>query len=520
MSDEKTIYLVEITAYDSSIPGTRVLRYASAPGLMTRPTETPANAHYDPRLLQPISFKRTMFSNARVTGGATVGAGEIVLDNVDQVLAGLRDFGIDGRDVVVRLGPVGGAYPGDFTVILTGTAEQAEVGAEVVTIRLRDRLELLDQPLQANLYAGNNALPSGAEGVATDIKGQRKPLLFGARGQVLPVLVNTAKLIYQVHDGALDYIETVYDRGIALSGSGTDHANLAALEAATIAAGEWDTCHALGLFRLGASPAGRVTADAYGDATGGYVNTASRIVERILVGRCGIPSGDLDAASFTGLASAAPYVVGEHFTGETSRQQAIDAILAGVGGWLVPTRTGTWQVGRLVAPSGSPAHIFSDAAIEKLDTRATRDAGAGLPVWQVRLRGLRYSPANAADLAPPASVGIALHAALTSEWRDTAVTDAAVKTKHLLAPEMQLDTPIQGLSDLATEAARLLALHKVRRDYVQARVALTQANAAVDLGAVVRLVTPRLGYTAGRDFVVVGVEHDGKRRHVTLDLWG
>jgi hypothetical protein len=70
------------------------------------------------------------------------------------------------------------------------------------------------------------------------------------------------------------------------------------------------------------------------------------------------------------------------------------------------------------------------------------------------------------------------------------------------------------------QAARLLALHKVRRDYVQARVALDTDTAAAELGDVVRLTTARLGYGAGRDFVVVGIEADGKRRRLTLDMWG
>jgi len=518
MSDPDLIYLVEITAYDDAIPGTRVLRYASGLGMMTRPSETPGNAWYAPRLLQPIAFTRTMFSTARVTGGATVGAGEIVLNNTDQGLASLRNLGIDGRDVVVRVGPQGGAYPGGFTTILTGTAEQVEVGASKATIRLRDRMELLKQPLQATLYAGNNALPAGAEGVATDIKGQRKPLVFGLRRQIEPVLVNTAKRIYQVHDGLVDLIETVFDRGAELAGTGVNHANLAALEASVIPAGQWDTCNALGLFRLSSIPAGRVTADVYGDATGSYVNTAARIVERILVGRCGFVAGDLDAASFTALASAAAYVCGEHFAGDTTRLAAIDAILASVGGWIVPTRTGLWQVGRLVAPSGTPAFFFSDTDILALDSRATRDAGAGVPVWRVKLRGARYAPAGAADLA--AGLLEAVKANFMQEWRESVSTDAAVQTKHLLAPEIVVETAIEPVASMATEAARLLALHKVSRDFVQARVALTQANAAIDLGQVARLTTPRLGYGAGRDFIVVGIETDGRRRRMTLDLWG
>jgi len=79
---------------------------------------------------------------------------------------------------------------------------------------------------------------------------------------------------------------------------------------------------------------------------------------------------------------------------------------------------------------------------------------------------------------------------------------------------------VNSASDAATEASRLLALHGVRRDFVQAEVWLTEANAAVDLGRVVRLVTPRLGYGAGRDFIVVGITVDGRRQRLTLDLWG
>lgn len=516
MNNNDLIYLVEITAYDSAIPGTRVLRYASGLGKMTKPTESPANAWYEPRLKQPISFRRTMFSAARVTGGASIGAGLIVLNNTDQGLASLRDLGIDGRDVVVRVGRQDAAYPGGYTTILTGTAEQVEVGASEATIRLRDRMEVLRQPLQNTLYAGNNVLPSGAEGTADDIKGRRKPVLLGFRHEFVPPIVNTSRLIYQVHDGAIGAIVEVRDSGASIGGGG-DHADLAALEAATVAAGDYASCEALGLLRLGSIPAGRVTVTAYGDA-GAAADTVARLVERILIHYAGISAGGLDAASFTALAAAAPAEVGDFFFGDVTLQQAIDVFLASCGGWLVPTRTGQWQIGQLVAPGGTPAFIFTDADILALDSRATRDDGAGIPAWQVRVRGRRYDPATAADLA--GVVTPARRAELMAEWRDAVASDVTVQTKHLLAPEMQVDTAMTTVADLATEAARLLTLHKVRRDYVQARVALTSANASVDMGQVVRLTTPRLGYGAGRDFICVGMDHDGKRRELTLDLWG
>lgn len=511
------IYLVEVTAYDPGLPGTTTLRYSSGVGMMALPTETPANAHYDPRLMQPIGFKRTMFSSARVSGGASVGSGEIVLNNADQALGTLRDLGIDGRDVIVRLGPQGGAYPGDFSTILTGTAEQVVVSARTASIRLRDKLQVLSLPLQSTLYAGNNSLPSGAEGTADDIKGQRKPLLFGRRYQIAPVLVNTSKLIYQVHDGVVNSIDAVYDQGVALTASGTNRANLAAMEATAPAAGQYDTCTSLGLFRLGAAAAGRVTVNARGDATGGYVNTAAEIVSRMLTQRCGISSGDLDSTAFTALA-AVNYECGIYITGETTRQQAIDAVLASVGGWLAPDRAGLWQVGRLVAPSGTPAFEYTDAHILALDTIAPRDADAGVPVWRVKLRGIPYTDLGRADLA--GAVTEADKARLLQPWREVTSSDSAVQTTHLLAPEMVRDTAIQDATNLATEAARLLALHKVRRDLVQARVAMNEDSVKVDLGQVVRLTTARLGYESGRDFVVVGIDADAKVDWLTLELWG
>jgi hypothetical protein len=499
-------------------PGTRILRFASGRGRMTGPGDVPPHAHFAPRLQQPVNFSRTLFSNARVTGGSKVGAGEMVLNNTDQGLGYLRDLGIDGRDITVRVGAQDAAYPSGFTTFLTGTAEQVEVGARTATIRLRDRLQVLSLPLQATRYTGSNVLPAGAEGTADDIKGQPKPLLYGRRYQVSPVLVNTAKLTFQLHDGAIQAVDAVYDMGIALT-AGADYANLAALEAAAPGAGTYVTCLALGLFRLGSAPAGKVTADARGDSTGSYLSKVGEIVQRILTTRCGVAAGDIDTASFTALNAAAPGEIGFYATSDTTRQEAIDTILASVGAWLAPTRTGLWQIGQLVAPSGTPVATFTDVEILALDSRATNDDARGVPVWRVTVRYKPYTAGAAtADIA--AGVTQARRAELLQPWRDTTATDTTVQAKHLLATDLVRETLLNIASDAATEASRLLALHGVRRDFVQAEVWLTEANASVDLGRVVRLVTPRLGYGAGRDFIVVGITVDGRRQRLTLDLWG
>jgi hypothetical protein len=508
----KLIYLVTISAYDPSVPGVITLRYSSGLGLMSGPSESPANTWFAPRLLQPISFKRTMFGEGRISGPSTVGTGDIVLNNANGALNALRNYGIDGRSVVVQVGEQGAALS-SFTTVLTGTAEQVEVGATRVTIRLRDKLAVLQKPLQETLYAGTNSLPSGAEGTADDIKGQRKPLLFGRRYHLEPVLVNTALHIYQFHDGAALAVGGVYDEGNALTFS-ADYANLATLEAAVVPGDHYATCLALGLIKSHARPIGKFTVSAQGDASGsGYSAYPGEIAKRLLL-RAGVSIGDIDAFSFAALPS---YECGLYVTGGTTAQQALDTLLAGLDGWVAPDRTGVWQAGQLVAPSSSGGG-FIDSDILKFDVLATREPGGGLPTWRVKLRGVPYAEFSAADIT--GVVSDADRAALLQPWREVVASDSSVQTKHLLAPELMRDTSIQSLTDLQTEADRQLALRSVRRDFLQLRIGFSPDRAEVELNNDREVYSELLDYAVGRSFKVVGVDTDGLRNRITLDLWG
>jgi hypothetical protein len=216
VSEVEPLYLAELAAYELGV-GATTLRYANGRGLVTTPSETPANTEYNPRIRQPVNVARHCFAPRATSGRSVFAPGELVLKNGDGVLDDvLTDFALDGRTLTIRRGLPGAAYPGGFTTVFTGTMEQAEAKDDSVIVRVKDRAFALDVPLQATLYAGDNADGEGLEGTADDLKGKPKPLCFGVARNVAPPCVNTGKLIYQVNDGELDSVDAVYDAGISL----------------------------------------------------------------------------------------------------------------------------------------------------------------------------------------------------------------------------------------------------------------------------------------------------------------
>jgi hypothetical protein len=211
-----SIYIAELTVYDDDLATTRVLYYSSGVGMTTRPTEAPASTYFDPRIKQASGLKRDLFDSRTTQGRSRTGFGDLLLLNDDGELDGLIDHGFDGRQIIVRQGERGAAYPSEFITVLIGTMEQAEFSSDLVRVKIRDRQFETEVPLQPTKYDGDNVLPAGLEGVE-DLKGKPKPVCYGKVVNVPAVCVNTSKLIYQIADAEVSAIDMVYDRGIPLS---------------------------------------------------------------------------------------------------------------------------------------------------------------------------------------------------------------------------------------------------------------------------------------------------------------
>jgi hypothetical protein len=516
------IYLIEFGAYDE-VAGAETTQRFGTDTFVTRPGDLPANAAFDGRVMDPGNFEVFLFGRGRTFGQSDVGVGVVKLANPDGALDYLIDHALDGR--AIRIFAIADKWSpwSSRSLLFSGLLDQAEFAYREVTLRMRDRLDVLRKTLQQATYLGTtiNGGLAFAEG-NVDLKDKPKPEAFGHILNVPPVVADPFDLIYDIGVNGLSAVLAVRDRGVVLTAS-ADYASLAALKAATVTSGQYATCLAEGRIRLGSLPNGDVSVDAVEGATLAD-RSAARIAQRILL-RLGMIAGtDFNAASFDALHALAPAECGIWLgTSETDALKAISMVLDSVGAYLVPDATGKFFVGRLVAPSGAPVAEIDELVIldegSGIDRLATNDQGGGVRAKKLTVRfGYNYLVQGKADLDKTVATE-AVKSFAVEEWRQTSVTSAAVEAILPDAPELTFDTLLVSEVDATAEATRRLALYSVRRDLINVPLDATEA-AGIALGDVVRLSLPRFGLDAGRLFVVLGMTPTWSTGQTSLSLWG
>jgi hypothetical protein len=515
-------YLAEITAYEKATATVRVLRYSTGLGFTSGAGDTPAHTSYDPRLEQAIEVTRTIFAPGTTQGQSKSGFGNLVILNPDGELDGLLNYAFDGRAIVVKRGPANATSLTEFVTVFVGTMEQADFNTDRVTLKLRDRQALLQVLIQTTKYAGTNALPDGLEGVAGDLAGKPKPLCYGVVFNVEPPCVNTARLIYQVNDGAVQSVGNVYDRGIALTNGGT-YASQADLlnDALQPSAGAYKAWLAGGMFRLGSSPAGTVTADVTQGATAAD-RTAAMLYKAVLL-RMGFTVGDILMSDLTTLDGQNSAELGIYIRDETKGAEVLDMIANTVGAWWGANTAGLYRIALVEKPFSTPIYTFTaNEMIGPLLRVPTADAERGTPAYRVTVRYARnYTPQT--DLA--GGVSAARRAVVAQEWREATRVESSVQTVHLLAVALEYNCLFAYEADAYLEANRRLALRSIQRHRFEITTIFNDETSALDLGDIVGLLHPRYDLTlpgdeAGQNFVLTGVEPDAQGGRLRLTLWG
>lgn len=511
-------YLVEIDAY---VTGTGVvtLRYSMS-GYRTQPGDTPASTIYDAVLIDPGSFERSLFGGNKTLGLGQINFGSIDLANANGGLDALLGYGFDGRTVrVLRVANLQAAYS-TAVVVLRATGQRLDSDAAMSRLRLRlyDRRLELDDPLQSNRYGGTTTSGgiSGhlADGTA-DMKDQPKPLVYGRALNVSPVTVNPFDLIYQVNDGVVSVL-TVYDGRVALTLK-ANYATVALLQAATIPPGQYGTCFAEGLFRLGCATWFTLTADVTQGATSAD-RTASAIVQAILTKMGLTGGGNIDAGSFTAFAALCAQEQGIVIDGAQRASEAIGQVLVGVGGYLIASSTGPFQVG--CGPTlGSSTWTLSDNTIEgDFGILANPDTRQGLPAWRIIFRYGRNWTVETGEMVCPGTTA-ALKSFAETQWREIKDDDASVLTKYPLAGELTIEALLNDATEAGVEAARRGDLYSVRRDLLVVPLALEGAD-AITLGSTGTLTLSRFSWSGGKLFTVIAREDRLASGQAILTLWG
>lgn len=497
METLEKVWLLEIDALDD-LDNPVVLRFSS--GDYTSPP--PDNQYYENRLKQPALFTNSAFGNAIIQSSGTAGFGEATLVNNDGALEYLVDYAIDGREMRVKLREADGT----INTVIVGTVQSISFEENQVSIRLRSPSEEFDLEHPHEKYLGNNVLPDGVEGTEDDIKGTRKPEVYGSVMNASPVLVNTAKLVYEFHryDTEADLI-AVYDRGILLTHEDV-YVSLAALLAATIPASHYGIF--AGYLRLGSQPDGEITADVVSED-----ELLGDVFEHVVT-EVGKTVNAADIAPLNAVGRVGIYLRDDFKT----TAEILDILAASCGGYWWVDKAGDVRMKQLVAPS-SPTVFLKDYHTVRIDRKSIASGSNNLPVWEVSLKADKVETVQR-DLA--AAVPADRKARLAEQFREGVYSDSAVKTRHPLSEEIEYETALRDLADADFQAQRIQELLGVRRDSVLLEVRLDDdpdVIDAIEIGTVVNLENYKF-YPSGKDFIVLGYTVDAKRYRVTLELWG
>lgn len=480
---------LSLVLYESNVAG-----YATAPGDSIR--SQPFSGR-----LQKFSFQRSILQGD--IGQFTTGTGRIVINNVDGNYDQLAQiYSIDGQPITIRAGRVDTSYD-ESVLVAKLTAKGWSFVGNTITIDLVDYSYKLEVPMQPNVYGGTG----DADGTA-DLMGKRKPLCFGYPFNISPVSLVPSLLIYQVHDGSVQAIANVYDEGAALANVG-DVADYASLVAASVAASSFRTCLSLGMFKLGSSAIGQVTADVQGENGAGYITTTGDIVRWALKHRTTlIDPDDLATPSFTDLNTTQPAPV-DYFLGQDDDVTVgafVANLMGGVGGWGGHRLDGTFEVRIFEAPSGSPVASFTrDDMLDPDIQKEPLPAAYNPPPYRWRVPYARNWTVQTTGIA--GSVTTDRRAYLAGQYRLAESVSPSIQADHPFAQDRDpVNAYFHNQADAQAEADRRIDLFKVTRALYQMRV--PRRGLRRDMGDIIEVTHPRHDLSFGRLMTVVEVGVD------------
>jgi hypothetical protein len=477
--------------------------YLSDLHFITRPDDSVPDQYFSPVVNNPLQFDASLL-NGNDFGIRTPSYGAIQIQNGDGAFDGLADLSWRGRRIVVKAGGRDFRYE-QFVTIFDGVVVAPEFSDDIFTLTVRDHSLKLQKEIESPSYAGTGGLEGG-----DDLAGKMKPLLYGKAYNIEPFLVDPANLVYQVHAGSMQAVDAVYDRGVALG----FHSDVSDITAVTPGSGEYATSLANGYIKLGSTPSGRITSDARGDNTGGYVSTASGIIMRLVQTKLGaesISSSEIDLGAFSRLATELPGSMGIFITEKTRMSDLLDQLLLPCLAYWRYTRTGLLSAGFIDTP-GVDVLTVTDDEIEASGIMAPEPV---IPAWRI---SVGYAPAGVVQKEDEIAAGAtdAQRTFAGQPFRKVVDEDASVRSRYPQAVERVFETLLTEKADAEALLDRLVRIYG--RESKIYRVPSYGLLYRADLGDTVKVQHSR--YSLNKSLAVVGISEDADIGRTTLELWG
>lgn len=483
-------------------------------GLVTPSSGRFADTWCDGRVTQPLRLTWMLPVAPESARRVALDVAGLELINADGAMDSFIDnFDIGGRAVTVLFGRRDYQYE-EFTPVFSGAGVSWARDFGHLTITVRDTGYRLEGPLQPDIYDGTG----GADGTA-DLANKPKPVCMGIVRGIQPQMIDPANLIYQIHSRAIAGVDAVYDRRVALT-AGSDCADYATLAASVPSAGYFNTCLAQGLIKLGAVAAGIVTADARGDAHGGYVETTAEIMQRLLQDFGGVTTDYVDSQAFSDFKTLVPGAIG-WFQGSDrviSTADALSELAAHCAAWWGTSPDGRFTVGRIDAPS-TDAVTDDFQEYDIIDIRITNPlVDTDPPRWRQRVGYCRnWTVMRPSDIAASVSQEDVLTAA--QPYRVTTAINSTTQANYLLAQDSPvLESLFDAKADADALAERLVTLLGVQRQTMDVTMNMTALR--LMRGACVAITSRRIN--GGHRFIgrYVGNECDAAAGRNIITLWG
>ena len=497
----QTVLVAEITRAIDAAGTLKTELACTAVGWATRPTDTPPNYPIPPTLGDVGTLQRELFNGDQPFGAVKASYGSVSLDNTGRLYDGWRRDSFKGRPFVLRMGPLGGAYPADFETVLICSCDTPSVTDTEATLTLTDQSELLQKTVLNETFTG----ASMAEG-GTALAGQAKQRYIGSPEWFGPAPVSVAdgwgKLVYHVTTGRTNNM-LVYDNGNPL-------------DQETVVGNFWNfaTEQRPGTFwihyeggstfiRLGTAPVGDLRV---------YTSTVQNNSEPWSMAAL------LAEAGYKGQIIGAPIPNISCIVTETGTKYArlFDDAAANAGMWYGFDRFGRFIAEAFDVPKGVPAAELDYTNLRSLVLKPV--AGMDAPLYRINVNAIQTWRSN--YTAPSNWVRNKFEAEQWLYKRSLSID--SVLEKHAGARTLSMDLLIGPRNDVewATFSSRLMRMFGTERCSFFAQLDLTPETMRIDLGQTVRVTWDRYELESGQLLRVIAIKYDLAAMRIDLTLWG